>query len=732
MTSQRDFTTDKAWNYVRPLAKSKPYLLFDEITTGIYEVVVRDGLSTKTMSNSDDPPNSFRTRDTFVKHPTLPDAWKYLGRLDDRVTLFNGEKVLPVPYEHAVRQSELVGECLVFGVGRAFPGLLVFPSRQAAETGKSADELLDLLWPVIREANERAEKFSRVSKEMVRVMPPGTEYPATDKGTVIRAACYARFQDVIEDVYQKFETPDNAEGRLALGIPELQEYLLKLLSERVGVSGLAADTDFFAAGMDSLQAITGRAHILRELDLGGKTAGQNVVFDYPSVDQLATYLHSLRTGLELHEQTEEEIMQELVAKYSTFPPFKGGDLVPDAEVVILTGATGSLGAHILSQLLSLPHVRHVYCLVRAASPSAAHARVLASLTSRGLTPHPKNPSHDRVSAALSAQDPSFPPHHSAKFTALPSDLSQQDLGLGPEVYDALRTTVTSIIHSAWAVNFTLTVRSFETQHIAGLRHLLDLALSVPFPRPACLSFVSSVSAAAGTPPPARVAEALAADPRHAQGMGYARSKWVAEHVVAAAARSTGMEARALRSGQIIGDSALGRWNPTEAIPLMVRAAETIGALPALDETPSWLPVDRSARAVLELSGLAEGGGRTEGYFQVRDREDVVYHVQNPVMVRWTEDVLPALADAGLRFEIVGQREWVQRLREGDQDPIRNPTVKLLDFFASKYDNDKPGRSGLIFETGLTERRSRTIGEGYDIIKSGLLAKCVESWRKDWA
>ncbi|KAF5011710.1 hypothetical protein FDECE_2170 [Fusarium decemcellulare] len=727
MTSLRDPVVDKAWNYVRPLVKTKPYLFFDEITPGIFECVVLDGLPTKTTSNSDDPPNSFRTRDTFVKHPTLPDAWKYLGRLDDRVTLFNGEKVLPVPYEHRIRQNELVQDCLVFGVGRAFPGLLVIPSEHASE--KSPEELLELLWPTIEEANQRAEQFGRVSREMVKILPFGTEYPRTDKGTVIRAACYKHFEDIIEQVYQNFESPGNAE-RLALEIPELQQYLLDLLTNRVGIQGLVAETDFFAAGMDSLQAITARANIVRELDLGGKTLGQNVVFDYPSVAQLSGYLHSLRTGSTLQEKSEVEIMQELVAKYSTFEPFKPGTQVPDGEVVLLTGATGSLGAHILSRLLSLPRVKHVYCLVRASSPTAAQQRVIDSLAQRGLSPH-HNSAHERIINSL-VKGGLDQYHHSAKFTALPADLSLPDLGLGSEVFEAIRSTLTSVIHSAWAVNFTLTVRSFEAQHIAGLRHLLDLCLSVPFSRPARLAFISSISAAAGTPSPARIAETLVKDPEHAQNMGYARSKWVAEHVINAAATSTGMEARVLRSGQIIGDSTMGRWNATEAIPLMFRAAVTLGALPALDETPSWIPVDKSAEAVLELSGLASSGDQTAGYFQLQDPSDVVYHVQNPVTVRWTEDILPALAAAGLDFEVVGQREWVQRLRDGEQDPQKNPTIKLLDFFAEKYDNDKPGRSGLVFETQRTEERSKAIREGYNVVSSGLLAKCVESWRKDWA
>lgn len=280
------------------------------------------------------------------------------------------------------------------------------------------------------------------------------------------------------------------------------------------------------------------------------------------------------------------------------------------------------------------------------------------------------------------------------------------------------------------------VGSFETQHIAGTRHLLDLALSVPFTKPARFAFISSVSSAAGTPIPATVAETFVSNPAHAQGMGYARSKWVAESLVRRAALEAGMgaHARVLRTGQIVGDAATGRWNSTEAIPLMLRAAVTLGALPALDETPSWIPVDECAKAVIELSKADEPFSSTPDHPCPRcdDGADIVYHVLNPRKFRWTEDLLPALKTAGLDFEIVPQRDWVRRLREAeDQDPRTNSTVKLVDFFARKYDNDEPGRKGLVFATERTEKRSRAIWGRYDIINSGLMSKCVSQWSEEW-
>jgi hypothetical protein len=110
---------------------------------------------------------------------------------------------------------------------------------------------------------------------------------------------------------------------------------------------------------------------------------------------------------------------------------------------------------------------------------------------------------------------------------------------------------------------------------------------------------------------------------------------------------------------------------------------------------------------------------------------VVYHVQNSRLFHWTEDLLPALRNAGLKFETVSQREWVHRLRNSEKNPEKNPPIKLLDFFVEKYDNEKPGRRGLVFVTDKTAEETEAIRNGYDIVASGLVKKFVDSWSAEW-
>jgi Phosphopantetheine attachment site len=333
MTSFRP-RDDKAWNYVRPLPATDPFIYMAPRAPNTFECVVLDGLPSKVVSNCDDPPNSFKTSDLFSPHPSIVNAWKYLGRLDDRVTLVNGEKVLPIPYEHQIRENELVREACVFGVGRALPGLIIVPSEKAI--GMSKVELLESLWPVVQAANSRVESFSQISPEMIEFLEVGAEYPSTDKGTMIRAAFYKRFETLIDSIYLRFETPalGKMDGGLCLNRDEMKTYLANIFGEKLGFTVINDLADFFEAGVDSLQAITARGIMARELDLGTSNLGQNVVFEYPNISILAEHLNSLRTGEQMGQKNEIDLMGELIQRYSTFSAHIPGEDKLDGEVVV--------------------------------------------------------------------------------------------------------------------------------------------------------------------------------------------------------------------------------------------------------------------------------------------------------------------------------------------------------------------------------------------------------------
>ncbi len=168
-----------------------------------------------------------------------------------------------------------------------------------------------------------------------------------------------------------------------------------------------------------------RGLILKDLDLAGNSRklGRNVIFDTANATRLANHLYALRAGdiSPNNDRDEIEEMRTMIKRYSIFKKHvPGSSPTPEGHTIVLTGSTGSLGAHILALLLARSEVRNVYCLVRGGNPQE---RVLEALRQRGLD----------------VPD-------TTRLVALTSDLDRKDLGLSPEIFDRLKSETTSIIH----------------------------------------------------------------------------------------------------------------------------------------------------------------------------------------------------------------------------------------------------------------------------------------------
>lgn len=195
-------------------------------------------------------------------------------------------------------------------------------------------------------------------------------------------------------------------------------------------------------------------------------------------------------------------------------------------------------------------------------------------------------------------------------------------------------------------------------------------------------------------------------------MGYAQSKLVTEQICVNVAKSYGIETRVLRVGQVVADTAHGIWNATEAIPLMLQAGITIGAIPRIDENLLWLPVDIVASGVADISLSTAGPG--------------VMNVVNHRSFHWTRDLLPALHQASLEFSEPSQKEWIELLRNSNQDPIENPPIKLFSFFASKFDNDQP-RTSLTYDTSYARFLSPSLAAA-PVISQALVTKFIKNFQ----
>ena len=303
---------DKEWNYVREQENLSPFLKWIPRGPSLFECCVLDGWPSKVQSNQ--PDQSYCTKDLFQPHPTIPKAWKYIARLDDTIILVNGEKFNPVATEGTIRSHKLVKEAAVYGTGRPYLGILIVPASEL-ETS-SHQEAMDALWPLVEAANHSNDAFAKISKEMVTILPSNCDYPRTDKGSIIRQAFYRAFKDNIDDAYDSADK-DNGSTR-TFNNDQLKAFLrmeiLQMLADKTET--LEDVTDLFLLGLDSLQAIQLRSTILRSVGIGSKTLIENVVFEYPSIEKLSNYLQSLQSGEALTSRQPVEVeMGNLIEKY---------------------------------------------------------------------------------------------------------------------------------------------------------------------------------------------------------------------------------------------------------------------------------------------------------------------------------------------------------------------------------------------------------------------------------
>lgn len=741
---RREKGDTKSWCYLRLHSYAAAHTLFVPLPdgNGEFEAVFLKTHPALRMSNSDDPPGSYHSGDIFVPHPTIANAWKYVARKDDCITLANGEKINPQAIEGILRQHSLVRDALMFGIDRLVPGMLIFKAESAAS--KSDEEYMLDIQSALDEANALADSFARISSDMVIVIPQNIDYPKTDKSNIIRAATYRLFEDDIGVKYQDAEKRQVGQSSINLqapmSIPELQGHLKSLFQQLPGVTIQGVDADLFAAGVDSLQAVQVRNSILRDLNTGDAHLPANFVYDSRTISTMAARIfhmssagaQNMTTGLPNANGVDGGSvadatlrMQRLIDEHRPPPYFGDRPMLsnPSEEVVILTGSTGALGAHLLRQLLHRSSVRHVYCLVRGASSPLQ--RVMNSLAKRGI---------DIISELGTLVLDRLSALHTA-------DMSAPHLGLNMDIYHQLRSHATLIIHAAWPVNFQIPLESFAP-HISGLRNLLDFSLAVPWKQPARVLYTSSVAAAMQTPRQPNGDAAIIAEDQipslsYCLSTGYGQSKLVCERICDAYAEA-GAHVGVLRIGQIVGDTQNGIWNATDALASIVQSGLVLGVLPRFSEEVdvcSWMPVDNMATACLQATFGASG--RDVDIPQRWNTEPackaIYYNLIGVESFSWNGAVLPRIKAAGIPFETVTFAEWHSRVtnyipREPGMTEAELPVAKLNDYLLLLFGDEA---QVVRFDTAKACQDLDIMGTCTSIIKSNLLEKFVRSWLPQW-
>jgi thioester reductase-like protein len=129
-----------------------------------------------------------------------------------------------------------------------------------------------------------------------------------------------------------------------------------------------------------------------------------------------------------------------------------------------------------------------------------------------------------------------------------------------------------------------------------------------------------------------------------------------------------------RLGQVCGDSFNGVWNISEQYPLMfIGGGSVMHKMPALDTAIDWITVDYAAAAIKDIM--------VRTAYLPSNEDQSIYHIVNPNVIHW-DDVLQAMKNSGMKFEIVSSSEWVKELAKDDA----NPAYKLIGFYESSFND----------------------------------------------
>ena len=122
------------------------------------------------------------------------------------------------------------------------------------------------------------------------------------------------------------------------------------------------------------------------------------------------------------------------------------------ERVLLTGATGFLGAFLLSELLRRMRAE-IYCLVRAPNVAEGERRIRGSLEAYAL----------------------WDEDYSSRIVPVAGDLSEPLLGLGTERFNELAAEIDAVYHNGASVNWVYPYEALKPANVLGTQEMLRLA-----------------------------------------------------------------------------------------------------------------------------------------------------------------------------------------------------------------------------------------------------------------
>ncbi len=473
---------------------------------------------------------------------------------------------------------------------------------------------------------------------------------------------------MVPDSYMQMEslplTPNGKINRKGLPLPEigpvtpyvepegeLEKEIAAVFGRILDNDHVGANDDFFSIGGTSISAIK----VVAALGAGGNAVSYKQVFAARTPRALAALINGDTKDTEpaavVMETTERPVSEFAdVLDRNTLEAFREGDRQTLGNV-LLTGATGFMGIHMLREILDTTD-SNVTCMLRAKGGLSPESRLRTLLFYY----------FDETFADMFS---------SGRIRVIEGDVTDP-------VPESLDGAIDTVVNCAANVKHFSAGNDIELVNVESVRNIIAYCLR----NGSRLVHISTVSVAGesvnGVPDPDLLLTEHMLDFGQVLSNQYVHSKYNAEHLILTAIRNEGLNAKIMRVGNLSARASDGEFQinfRSNAFMGRLRAYVALGCAPydALDAPCEFSPIDEVCHAIMLLASTP--------------RDMVVFQPTNNHRIP-LGDVLHILNESSLTVETVEPEVFARRINEALADPERVDALQPL----LAYDSDNKSRT----------------------------------------
>lgn len=475
---------------------------------------------------------------------------------------------------------------------------------------------------------------------------------------------------------------------------DIQKILCQLMESVLQISPIGITDDFFDNGGDSLKAI----ELVSKAHSEGIYFNLQNIFDYPTVKALCEYIADDDKQTVSYKESDFEHLESVLSK-NRIDMASQKLLKNDVGNILIAGATGYLGAHILADFLDNDEGA-AYCLVRGSNRDESKRRLSEILSFYFGEKYNKC---ERIKVVC-------------------ADLQKDMFALSDSEYQILKKDVDTVINCAASVKHYGSYKYFYEANVETVKRL------ILFCREANARLIHTSTLSVSGNGFTDQFDGIASDKElhfyesdlyigQPLDNVYAHSKFEAERIVLEA-MTDGLKANIMRMGNLTNrsDGVFQKNYLSNAFLKRVKAVIDLGIIPnyLLKQYAEFTPIDEAAKAVMTVTR------------HFNDKQ-TVFHI-NSTKVVYLDRLTEYLNQLGYSMDIVSGEVFAEKIRAAEHNP---DTAYIFEALVNELNsNDELDYdSNIHIENQFTEQYLKMLGFEWQIIGLDYLRKYFAYFEK---